>query len=154
MIKSIAVAVLCLGALAVTAKAQTSGDTIASRYVAFKKSQAAVRVCANEEGRMQIERNQHYDALLNAGAQDAGTPTIDAMSAAQARLRLEDEALSQKRDECTPLFDQLVAAARELQRDCEGYAAPDAAADPTTVDALVIDICRRTAKSDAGFHKE
>ena len=147
MIKPIAVAMVCI--LSVPAVAQTSGD-VAARYADFMKSRVAVRVCVSEEGQMQIARNERYDALLQANAKDPAAPTIDEMSQARAQLRSEDEALSQKRDECAPLFDQLVAAARELRRDCSAYVPPSTESEPPeAIDALAIAICRGPANNSA-----
>src|SRR5215472_1255299 len=127
MIKPIAAAVVF--ALAAPAAAQSQGDIVAAQYTEFMKSKAAVKACASEEGRMQLERNAHYDALLQANAHDPRAPTIDEMWQAQMQLRLEDEALSQKRDECTPLFDQLAVSVRELRRDCSAYGTPSTSED-------------------------
>ncbi len=146
MIKPITLAVLCV--LTLPAEAQTLGDTVVSQFAEFKKAKAAVRICLSEEGQMQIERNQHYDARLHADAKDPAAPTIDEMYQAQAQVRLEDEALDQKRDECTPLFDQLLVEAAELRRDCSVYAAPDTSDEPMPeMDSLAINICRPPAKN-------
>jgi hypothetical protein len=151
MTKAIIITVVCLCAIAAPAPAQTLGDAVISQFAVFKKSKAAVRVCVNEEGRMQVERNQHYDALLHALAKDPGFPTIDEMSRAQAQVRLEDEALGQKRDECTPLFDELVTATKELQRNCEAYTALKTSEEATpATNALAIEICRGSTKRDDG----
>jgi hypothetical protein len=145
MIKPIAVAMVCI--LPVPAVAQTSGD-VASRYTDFMKSRVAVKVCVSEEGQMQIARNEHYDALLKANAKDPAAPTIDEMTQARAQLRSEDEALSQKRDECAPLFDQLVAAARGLRRDCAAYVPASTENEPAeAIDEMAIAICRGPAKT-------
>jgi hypothetical protein len=147
MTKTIIITVACLCAIAAPAPAQTLGDAVVSQFAVFKKSKAAVRVCVNEEGRMQVERNERYDALLHGLAKDPGSPTIDEMSRAQAQVRLEDEALGQKRDECTPLFDELVAATKELQRDCEAYTALKTSEEARpAMDTLAIDICHGATK--------
>jgi len=151
MTRTIIITVVFLCAITATARAQTLGDSVISQFAVFKKSKAAVRVCANEEGRMQVERNEHYDALLHALARDPASPTIDEMWKAQAQVRLEDEALGQKRDECTPLFDELLAAMKELQRNCQAYTALKTSDEPTpATEGLAIDICRGATKKDGG----
>ncbi len=146
MIKPITLAVLC--ALTLPAEAQTLGDTVVSQFAEFKKAKAAVRICLSEEGQMQIERNQHYDARLHADAKDPAAPTIDEMYQAQARVRPEDDALEQKRDECTPLFDELLVEAAELRRDCFNYAPPSTSDEPLPeMDSLAKNICQPPAKT-------
>ncbi len=148
MIKPVTVAMVCI--LAIPAQAQTLGDDVVSQYAELMKAKAAIRRCMSEEGSMQIARNEHYDALLRAKAKNPGAPTIDEMFEVQAQLRSEDDALSEKRDECMPLFDQLAAAARELRRGCSVYAAPSSDGEPTETDALATDICHGSAsKTDA-----
>lgn len=139
MIKPITVALICV--LAVPAWAQTQSETVALRYAEFAKAKAAVRACAADEGRMQIERNTHYDALLQANAKDPAAPTINEMAQALAQVRLEDDALSEKRDACEPLFDQLAAAVRALRRDCAIHGAPSPGDEPTGADELAADVC-------------
>lgn len=146
MIKPLAV--VLVATLAVPAAAQTAGEMVISQYAEFMKSRAAARSCLSEEGRMQVERNERYSALLRANAKNPAAPTIAEMSDAQAQVRLEDEALVQKRDECSPLLDVLVAAARELSRDCYAYVAPSTDDQPRpTGDALAVDICHGPAKN-------
>jgi hypothetical protein len=151
MIKLIAVAVVL--SLAVPAQAQMLGDLVVSQYIDFMKAKAAVKACTSEEGRMQLERNAHYDTLLQANAKDPAAPTIDEMSQVLTQVRSEDAALSQKRDECEPLFDQLSAAVRALRRDCAAYGAPSAGDEPTGTDKLAVDVCHGPKSADAGKPK-
>jgi len=139
MIKPIAVALVSM--LAVPAWGQTQSEGVALRYAEFAKAKAAVRACAADEGRMQIERNAHYDAFLQANAKDPAAPTIDEMAQALLQVRLEDDALGEKRDACEPLFDQLATAVRALRRDCAIYGTPSPGDEPTGADALVADVC-------------
>jgi len=100
---------------------------------------------------MQIARNDHYAELLRADAKNPDAPTLDEISTALAQLRMEDEALSEKRDECEPLFDQLAAATKELRRDCAAYAPPGSTDEPpATADTLAMDICHAPAKAGDG----
>ncbi len=146
MIKPVAVAVASI--LAFPAQAQTSGDLVTTQYVDFMKSKVAVKACVTEEGEMQIARNEHYDALIKANAKDPAAPSLDEIVSVLAQLRDEDEALSEKRDECGPLFDQLAAATIELRRDCAAYVAPTAGDEPVpTADALATDICHPPVKT-------
>jgi hypothetical protein len=149
MIKPVAVAVFSL--LAFPVQAQTTGDLVAAQYVDFMKAKVAVKACATEVGTMQIARNEHYDALIKSNATDPGAPTLDEISNVLAQLRDEDEALSEKRDECQPLFDQLTAATIALRRDCAAYVPPTASDEPPeTADTLAADICHARAKSGEG----
>ena len=149
MIKAVALFVL-ICSLSIRADAQTSGDLVVLHYSEFMKSKAAVGSCLSEEGKMQIARNDRYAALLRANAKNPDAPTIDENATALAQLRMEDEALSEKRQECDPLFDQLAAATRALRRDCAAYAAPSGSETPAaTADSLAIDICHPPAKSSA-----
>lgn len=136
--------------LSIPAEAQTAGDVVASEYADLAKSKAAARWCLSEEARMQVDRNERYDTLLRANARDPETPTIGEISEARAQVRLEDEALSEKRDECSPLLDELVAAARELRRTCAAYAAPGDTEPAPPTDARVTDICHGPTQSGAG----
>jgi hypothetical protein len=143
--KAVVLAVTCM--LSIPAEAQTASDVVVSQYADFAKSRAAARWCLSEEARMQVERNERYNAVLRANAQDPQIPTIDEISEARAQVRLEDDALSQKREECTPLLDELVAAARELRRRCSAYAAPGNTEPAPPTDTRAIDICHGPAQS-------
>lgn len=144
MLKQLAVVLLCV--LALPAWAQTQSETVALHYAELAKAKAAVRTCARAEGRMQIERNAHYDALLQANAKDPAAPTIDEMAQALAQVRVEDDAISEKREECEPLFDELASAVRALRRDCHSYIAPSPGDEPTGSDEVAADVCN-TSKS-------
>ena len=148
MIKSFALAALSVGLLTGLAQAQTSGDLVVSQFGAFKKLNVAAKSCAHEEGRMQIERNDHYDALLRAKAKDPLAPTIAEMSDALAETRLEDEALQQKREECEPLLDEVMGAVRDLRRECTAYITTPAAGDQSSAETVAIDICRTVTGTD------
>lgn len=139
MLKPIAVALVSV--LAVPAWAQTQSETVALRYAEFAKAKAAERACASDEGRMQIERNAHYDALLKANAKDPAAPTIDEMAEALMQVHPEDDALAEKRDECGPRFDELATAVRALHRDCAIYGTPPPGDEPTGADELAADVC-------------
>ena len=147
MIRAVAVAVVSI--LAFPAEAQTTGDFVTAQYVDFMKAKIAVKACLTEVGAMQIARNEHYDALIKANATDPGAPTLDEITSTLAQLRDEDEALSEKRDQCRPLFDQLAAATIALRRDCAAYVPPTASEDEPmpTADTLANDICHAPAKN-------
>lgn len=149
MIRSIGVAALCVGLLTGLAEAQTPADDVVSSYTTFKKLNIAAKFCVSEEGRMQLERNDHYDALLSASAKNPHAPTLEEMLAARAEIRLEDEALKQKREECEPLLDEVVAAAKELRRDCSAYTPITNDEETPPSETLATNICR-AAKSDDG----
>ena len=139
MIKPLALFLVCV--LAAPAWEQTQSEAVALRYAEFVKAKAAVRACAMDAGRMQIERNAHYDALLEANAKDPAAPTIDEMASALAQVRAEDDAISERRDECEPLFDQLASAVRALRRECAVYGAPSLGDEPTGSDELAAAVC-------------
>lgn len=139
MIKPIAVALVSV--LAVPAWAQTQSESVALRYAEFAKAKAAVRACASDEGRMQIERNAHYDALLEANAKDPAAPTIGEMTETLMQVRPEDDALAEKRNQCEPLFDELAVAVRALRRDCAIYGTPSPGDEPAGADELAADVC-------------
>ncbi|GEM_PF-2699100 len=150
MIKPPLLALLCVLAMVIPSMAQSVSDTVVWRFAEFKKSKVAVDACVMEEGRMQVERNAHYDALLRANAKNPDAPTIDEMSDAKSQVVLEDEALSEKRDECSPLFDQLVAATRQLRRDCGVYMALAATDEPAEeMNTFATDICRSSPRTAA-----
>ena len=137
------------------ADAQAVGDAVASQYVAVKKLTAAANFCVREEGRMQVERNEHYDAFLRANAKDPHAPTIGEMSDTRAQTRLEDEALAQKRDECVPLLDEIADSVRELRRTCAAYLATGTTNDrptplPETLPSNICGIARGIDKLGSG----
>jgi hypothetical protein len=151
IIKPIAAAVVCLGAMIASAQAQTLGENIVLQYGVLKKSNTAAKLCVSEVGRMQVVRNDHYDSLLHARAENPDAPTIEEMSDVLAQTRQEDEALKQKREECAPVLEQLVAAAKELRRNCAAYTAPITNNEPApATDTMAITICRGSAKSGDG----
>jgi len=153
MIRSIAAAVLCVAALSAAADAQTLDDAVVSQYALYKKSNIAAKQCLSELDRMQIERNGRYDALMHAKAQNPDAPTIADQTDVLAQIRDEDAALDQKRQACTPLLDELVAAARELRRDCKAYSvsastvSADTGSEPAAGTDLATTICRGPAKA-------
>lgn len=147
MLKQLAVVLLCV--LALPAWAQTQSETVALRYAELAKAKEAVRACARAEGQMQIERNAHYDALLQANAKDPAAPTIGEMAQALAQVRVEDDAISEKREECEPLFDELASAARALRRDCRSYIAPNPGDEPTGSDEVAADVCNTSKNATA-----
>ena len=153
MIKSFAFAALSIGLLTGLAQAQTPGDLVVSQFMAFKKTNVAAKFCVHEEGRMQIERNDHYDALLRAKAKNPHAPTIDEMSDALAETILEDEALQQKREECEPLLDEVMGAVRELRRECAGYSPSPVTDDEPSAEIVAIDICRAVRGTDTASAK-
>jgi hypothetical protein len=153
MTKLITAAVVGVAAMTAALDAQTLDDAVASQYVVFRKSNSAAKVCLSELDRMQEERNSHYKTLLQSKAQDPDAPTMEEMSNVLAETRAEDAALSERRQECAVLLDQLIAAAKELRRNCEAYIAPaDAPSEPArTADMQADNICNGSGKgSDAG----
>ena len=149
MIKSFALTALSLALLGGLVQAQTPGEFVVSQFMAFKKMNVAAKFCVHEEGRMQIERNDHYEASLRAKAKNPHAPTIAEMSDALAETRPEDEALQQKREECAPLLDEVMGAVRELRRECAaytpGYVPKD---DQPSAESVALDICRTVTGTD------
>lgn len=146
MIKPIAAAVVCVAAMIAPAQAQTFEDAFAAQYGVFKKFNVAAKLCVSELDRMQVERNDHYEALLHTRARDPDAPTIAEMWDVLVKTHPEDAALNQKRHVCSLLLDQLVAAAKELRRDCEAYT--NTHDEPATAAELATKICHGSAKPD------
>jgi hypothetical protein len=148
VIKPITAAVVCVAAMILPAEAQTLVDDVVLQYSVFKKSNLAAKVCVNEVGRMQEDRNGHYETLLHAKAQDPDAPTIGEISDVLGETRAEDIALNQRRGSCALLLDELVAAATELRRNCKAYTAPtNTENEPATAaHAVATNICHGSIK--------
>jgi hypothetical protein len=151
MIKLITAAVVCVTTMIASAEAQALDDGIILQYGEFKKSKLAAKMCASEVDGMQAERNHHYENLLHTKAQNPDAPTIEEMSDVLAQTHAEDATLSQKRETCTLLLDQLIAAAIELRRNCELYSVSTYTDNEaaTAADMLAENICHGSAKENA-----
>jgi hypothetical protein len=141
-------ALLCVAAMILPAEAQTLADEVVLQYGVFEKSNLAAKVCVNEVGRMQEERNGHYETLLHAKALDPDAPTIGEISDVLGEIRAEDIALNQRRRSCALLLDELVAAATELRRNCKAYTVPtNTENEPATAaNAVATNICHGSIK--------
>jgi hypothetical protein len=149
MIKPIAAAVIYAAAMIAPAATLTLDDAVVLQSETLRKSSSAAKMCASEVGRMQVERNDHYDTLLQAKAENPADPNIGEMWDALAQIRAEDAALKQKRLECMPLLDEVIAAAKELRRNCEAYASAIATgAQGVAADMRAINTCHGSTKGD------
>lgn len=152
MIRSAAVTAILIGLAIGTAAAQSAADSLVLQYASFKKLKIAARACTSEEGQMQVERNDRYDAALRAKAQDPAAPTLDEISAARLATVLEDDALNQKRQDCELLLDEVVGAVTELRRECVAYPVtpdPNEDSSQSEAEAAAVDICRAALGTDA-----
>jgi hypothetical protein len=141
MKKSLAIALACAVAAGTPAWAQTLEESVISQYGALRKSNAAANVCVRELAGMQVERNKHYDTLLRAKVEDPTAPTISEISETLSQTYLEDSALSEKRQACMLLLDEVIAAAAGLRLSCEAYGAEDAEVE-TATKASSLKICQ------------
>jgi len=145
MIKSMAATIVCIAAVIAPAWAQTLEEAVITQYSVLKRSNSAASVCAHEVENMQVERNVHYDVLHHADTQSPDDPTSAEMPDLSVQLYLEDTVLKQKRQECMPLLDEVIAAAQELRRHCRTVVTNSEL--ETTKDSRVIAICNGTAGS-------
>jgi len=142
MMKPIAAVVVCVAAMIAPAEAQTPNDAFVLQYGMFMKSNVAAKACVSELDRMQVERNDHYETLLHARAQHPDAPTIAEMWDILLQTHAQDAALNQMRQVCTRLLDQLIAAAKDLRRNCEAYIFSADIHNKPAAAALAANICR------------
>jgi hypothetical protein len=146
MIKSIAATLVCITAVIAPVWAQTLDEGVITQYYVLKRSNSTAGVCAHEVLSMQVERNRHYDVLHHADTQSPDDPTSAEMSDLSVQLHLEDTTLKQKREECMPLLDEVIAAAQELRRRCEAVVTSSELV--TTKNSRVTAICNGTGSAE------